>query len=257
MDGLGYLPDIPHHKDYSWSRYTLTEDPPPGTVSLRQYRQERWYQGPVGSCVAFSVARAAHIVALASGQTLRERPSPMWIYSVARMQEYAGVHPKKIPPLEDGGSRPRLALDACRALGLVPESVWPYRAEDATKKPTARVQRAAHDKRGLSWYRIDSRGEERIQDIRRALHNNHVPIFGTAIDSAFKAYRGGVIDSINLLDVTGGHAMAVLEHNSLGIVVDNWWRSWVGDGTATISDRLFGSLFGDFLVIGRVNWFRR
>ncbi len=253
MKGLGWLQDAPDARDHSFGVH-VGGTAPSGPLSLLPYRARRLEQDGVSACVAFALTRAIHVCLLAAGHVDAPEPSPLYLYANARFAENAGDDPAKAQPIDDRGSYPRLAMQATRALGFCAERDWPFEPTLRNTRPKLRCYRRAYDQRNLQFYRIDSSGEERINDLRVALSKNYPVIFGMPVDRAFLDHHGSdPIDVIWIEEIVGGHMMCALGHDGAGqVLFDNWWgNDWgFGDGFGHMTDDLFGSaLLGDIYAI--------
>lgn len=243
--GLGWRPDLPDARDYSFAANHASAPMPTGEVSLMQYAPTPWDQDGVSACVGFAVARAIHVRLLAAGDSSAPMPSPAFLYYNSRAAEYD-------PPIEDDGTFPRLAMQACRAMGFCRESDWPFDPNRRNDRPELRCYRRAFDQRDLSFYRIDSTGPERIADLRVALSLGYPVIFGMLVDSAFQRHRGDTpISSISEFDIVGGHMMTALGHSDRGVAICNsWGADWGDGGNCIMTDELFGGhLLGDVYAV--------
>lgn len=247
---FGWRQDRDDDRDFRFA----SGDPTSGTVSVLQYRSERWFQGPVSACVGFALARAIHISLLAHGFSTAPRPSPAYLYFNARAEEYAGTTPGLI---EDTGCYPRNAMQAVRADGFCREEDWPYEPLVwsplmRTTRPRHRAYMRAYDQRMLSYYRIDSTGSQRVADYRRALSQKHAVIFGLLVDSAYlDLSTSEPVQQIDLGDVQGAHMQCILEDDGEAALVDNWWPNWgFDDGFGRLShEMLQGPWIGDMFAI--------
>lgn len=221
--------------------------------SLANYRGPRLYQGRAQACVGFSMARAIRVSLAAQGYPLPPVPSPWFLYYNARTIEYAGQDPALVPPVQDGGCFPRLAVEATKRQGFCDWSFAPYNAGMVNQRPPTCSYKNAFDQTGLQWYCLDEHeGTSRSEAVAEC-YRQEIPlpvVFGMSVDKPFEEWRGpDPIDHIDTVPAalggtcTGRHMMMVLEVLANGdLLVDNWWEDWgVEDGLGIISARLFGS----------------
>lgn len=224
-----WRPDSPSEKDWPASRI-LKATPPlalPETVRLNYLILTILDQGKLGSCVANALAQAIRASLFRVGVISPALPSRLALYRYAR--DVLGT------PQEDSGSTFRGMLDVCRKLGYGPEAVWPY--DDGPDKfklmPSSAYQRQAHDQvGGLIYYRIDSMGEQRLNDIRTALADKYVVVFGTDVTTDFAGYNP---DSQPLPaprdgdQILGGHGLCLAEYGPGYFGGPNSWGIDYGD----------------------------
>lgn len=237
---FGWKPDRPDPRDRKVSAARIGYAPP-GPVSLLPYRARRWYQDGVSSCVGHSLARNVHVSLLRQGFHDAPEPSPMFIYLNARLQEWAGEDVTKVPPLEDGGCYPRLAMKALQQVGFCKEEDWPFHPSNRTVYPPRKIYKRAYDQRLLEYERIDSTDEERIEDIRASLHNGWPVGIALLVDRPFTEHQGAEpIEEVDITRPVGGHMLSLLAHDGAGnSIVDNWWTDWgTSTGLGYLSDRL-------------------
>jgi len=227
-----WRPDSPSEKDWPASRILKAVRPLalPESVRLNYLISTILNQGGLGSCVANALAQAIRASLLRVGTISPALPSRLALYRYAR--DVLGT------PQEDSGATFRGALDACRKLGYGPETAWPY--DDGPDKfkllPSSAYQRQAHDQvGGLTYYRINATGDDRLNAIRTALADKRVVVFGTDVTTDFADYNPGSAPLPAPKDgdrILGGHGLCLAEYgpgyfggpNSWGINYgDNGW----------------------------------
>jgi len=224
-----WKPDVPSSKDWPASRILKVVQPAalPETASLRYLVPTILDQGGLGSCAPNAVVQAIHTALLRIGVINPAFTSRLFLYYYAR--QILGT------PTEDSGSRFRDLLDVCRRLGFCPETAWPY--DDGPDRfklpPSAAAQRLAHDQvGGLVYYRIDSTEDQRIHDIKTAIADKRVVVFGTDVTPAFQGYTA---DSKPLSPPTsgdtilGGHGLCLAEYGPDYAGGPNSWGEAYGD----------------------------
>ena len=225
-------------------------DPAPVLPSSDQsaFRGPRLSQGQLSSCVAHAIARAIRICNAIASRTAPTAPIPdasrRFIYWAGRRAPYVGLDPTTLPPLEDNGCVPSLAIHAVAALGYPLESECPYDLATApawvNQAPPVSAFRHAYDQRGLVFAKVYG---DRVDTVKAAMAAGWACIFGIHIDKPFETLApGGVIESISSA-IIGGHMLSVLNPDAGGTVkVDNWWEGWGDvDGTGRITHDIFNS----------------
>lgn len=264
---LGWRPDRPgidkpgHHLLMSVKLAgAFPELPQP---SLFDFRGVRIDQGQAGACVAFFLTRCIQLYQDAHGISA-PLASPRQLYFDGRREEWAGVAPEMVPPLEDTGTEPRLMMSATQALGYVPWDLCPYTDDPKliNEQPAPELYQRAFDCSGLDYARIQLVGEQAVAQTAQSLRARLPVGFGMKVDRAFMRNTGERITSINPDDLVGGHMLAVLAvltpelikvFRSLlpstaqpgDLLFDNWWGNgdaWGNDlGLGVLSGAVYGS----------------
>src|SRR5262249_16766264 len=154
---LGWHPDLPDHRDFTYAAPVNVMASLPKSVDLRPKCPPVYDQGQIGSCTANAIAGAIQFDQM--NQTLQDFiPSPLFLY----YNEGAIEH---TIPL-DHGAQIRDGIKSVHQLGACPETLWPY-ADDHpaaegdpcetctyAKKPSAAAYTAALKHKVTSYSRI-------------------------------------------------------------------------------------------------------
>ena len=240
--GTGYLrdPDKLAGEPPDWQAAELLDavDPPAtydnrGLVTIL-------HQGQAPKCVGAATAGsiAARLRAMGVVVPAESMPSPTWIWTLARMRndalnQYSGTF------IRDG-------FGAIAKHGFVSVEHWPD--DEALIKgkprwrriPSMNAFRMAFDQAKLSgYYRIDSLGERRILDFKRAISQDRFPVFGTLVGEGIGRVRDWTpLDPPSLNEELGGHAMFGCGYDEEGAYVANSWGKRYGvDGFLRMSWR--------------------
>lgn len=136
---------------------------------------------------------------------------------------------------EDEGSYIHLNFKSLQTLGVCLESDWTYNTNKVFAQPTLHCYKTANDNKIDSFYRIVSKGYERLNDIESAVRANHPVVFGTAIDKSFQnTYNKEVTFDIPSTSI-GNHAMIVVgvrrnEDGRKSFLIRNSWGEGWGHG---------------------------
>jgi hypothetical protein len=194
----------------------------PGDVDLRGFTTET-NQLDLPACVGNSTADSIEILSAAQGFPKVEL-SRMFIWTLARnMMTEEGYK-------YNTGTYIRLAFKVLNKFGICLEEHYPY-SSAWDRLPSLKAMQKATGRKIKGYYRIDSTGEQRIEDMLKALRARHPVVFGTLLDDPWRSYRGqGTLDVPKGATI-GGHAMVCVGYDSKkGFIVKNsWGRGW-GDG---------------------------
>jgi C1A family cysteine protease len=115
---LGWLPDLPDHRDFTYAAPTTVLKALPPHVDLRKECPKTVYdQGRLGSCTANAIAAAIEFDQIKQGQP-ESTPSRLFIYYNERAME----HSVQV----DSGAQIRDGVKSVAKIGVCPETLWPY-----------------------------------------------------------------------------------------------------------------------------------
>lgn len=218
---MGYRPDEADARDY---RFTSPLGSTPDRVA-RLPMGEPFDQGPIGSCVAQSVAKAFYCVDLQGWGTPPPVASRLALYYWSRRTHGMAAF--------DSGTFIRSTFRVINALGYPPEWAWPYVPERFAQKPGLEVERLAYDVRtesGLIHYRrIFDEGAERVHALKSALALGYPVVVGMRIDDAFIRRDDDIWPGVTG-PIVGGHAVVLGSYDENGPEFLNSWGNWSTDG---------------------------
>lgn len=234
---MGWLPDEPDHRDVQFG-LTAGRSPVPAAASMREHVDFILDQGNIQSCVANAIAYAVHVGQKKNDVEDPEMLSRLFVYYVSR--NYLGPQ----AAMTDSGSMLRLGMKVLNKLGFCPEAVWPYDESRVTTRPPWLAFTAAADQalnlfvegaKPIGYYSIAR--EDRVAEVKRAVALGYPVVFGTGVSSEFADDPGTKVLGIPPAnDVQGGHAMCILEYETLpsGLVVfrgpNSYGSSWGDEG---------------------------
>jgi hypothetical protein len=159
-------------------------------------------QGGLGSCVANSTCDAWELIM----EIPIVQVSRLAIYWLARNYHNA-TH-------VDDGTFVRYAFDAIRLYGLCPEYEWPYEESRVFYQPPVEVLTIGSANKIESYYEIKTTGEERLNQIDRALYAKHPVVFGTGVSSDFTSFfnipNASEVVWARPKSIKGYHAMVIV-----------------------------------------------
>lgn len=227
-------------------------------------------QGQTSSCTGHATAvaiQAAQTRALweqkkaetGSTKTLEEALSEgliEWSPLPSRLMLYFDGRTRIGAQNEDGGAVISDLFDACAAVGVCAERDWPFDLSKINTKPDSEAQHAAADQRIVEGaYRITSTGQQRVEDVKRALAAGHHVVWGTYLDMAFERLKPGMVWPGLTGPNVGGHAMVLWEFGPHGaesyfMTRSSWSKGWCENGSARISEKAVASQYArDFWVV--------
>jgi hypothetical protein len=263
--GLGWKrdrPESPWHPPDKSARLKLGLAPPPISATLRPFVPDILDQMRLGSCTVNAVAQAYRISLIrqmiAAGGPLLNLPpfaSRLFLYYLARAIDHETD--------SDAGTYLRNVFLALTTFGAPEEAFWPYSDDSSpgalfTQKPPEDVFSKAFDQKAKNgspaYFRIDSTGNDRILDIKRAIAAGHAVVFGTLVSNDFVS---GNFDPSKPLpppinqSIAGGHALTVGEYNGGNNgIVNSWNRTFGVQGWCSFSDEyLAWDESADFWII--------
>jgi len=124
----GWAPDLPDHRDFTYSAPAQFLMALPTTVDLRPQCPPVYDQGQLGSCTGNSIAGSIQFEQMK--QNLKSFvPSRLFIYYNERVLEHT-VN-------SDSGAQIRDGMKVVAKLGAPPETDWPYDIAKFAEKPPA------------------------------------------------------------------------------------------------------------------------
>jgi C1A family cysteine protease len=210
-------------------------------------------QGGIGSCVANATCDALEIVMGLESSVFLTQLSRMHLYWLARAAD--GTTTK------DDGTYIRSALRQANKVGVCAEDEWPYAPAMVFQPPPIRATVRASENKIAGYYRIDSTGRARLDDIAWAIRANHPVVFGTKVGKNWDAYAPGAEALLppDPKDKTaGGHATiltGVIQQGGRYRFLDrnSWGDGWGEGGHAWLDeDYLTWGKTGDIWVLTRM-----
>jgi len=235
--GLGWVPDIPDHRDlaYSAPMAQLRQSPP--SVDLRsQFGWQPYDQGPIGSCTANAIAGAIQFNRAKQGQSPDFTPSRLFIYYNERAMEHT-------VPI-DAGAQIRDGIKSVARQGVCPETTWPYEAVEAdphthlfpahsppvTKAPKLAYQQAL-DYQAIAYFRV----QQSLAQMKGCLAEGFPFVFGFSVYDSLYDRAGNPVTVLPMPSGTdsllGGHAVLAVGYDNAKqlFTIRNSWGPDVQD----------------------------
>jgi len=208
----------------SVSIYGTTSD----TIDLKHYFKQISNQYNLSSCVANGIADTAEAMYAKEFNIAPEK-----VPDFSRLFIYYNARNNQTPPTShlDKGTYISTGMDSISRYGIPQESVWPYNTYNVFTRPSIIAYRTALRNRFFNYYSINSKGNDRIRDITKALNAGCPVVFGTKLDSAFTQPAGPSLVSPPSGDYIGAHCMVVVGKEGNNFEIRNsWGAGWRDSG---------------------------
>ena len=231
-NGMGWLRDLPDHRDYDFNTDYLSETKKmlgqdnikkmvntlgvskipkatlPATSDLRAWCSPIENQLNLGSCTAQAGVGLLEYFERKASRTHVDA-SRLFLYKATRnLLGWVG----------DTGAYLRTTMAALALLGAPPERFWPYNVPDFDKEPTAFVYSLADNFEAISYYRLDPIGttpSRLLARIKLYLNAKLPSMFGFRVYSSYtQANTTGMIPFPYTGDrPVGGHAVVAVGYD--------------------------------------------
>jgi len=199
-------------------------------VDLRNFSSPPQNQRRTSSCVAHAVVKALELKRIMKyGYGSHVELSIMAVYYLARELQF----PQSSSI--DRGTYISLACDVLRRWGVCPDVDWPFVIKKVNKTPPWLAMRKAYQHKIEAFYRIQSSGNNRIEDIIQCLNAGNPVVFGTAVGKNWSSYRIGEVLS-KPDEIRGRHATCLVGYQNGKFIGENSWGSRWGDGGFYLMD---------------------
>ena len=224
QNGLGWIPDLPDHRDFLLSLPPVTADQIPAKVDLRENDSPIFNQGNLGSCTAQAIA-AAYIFNLKKQQEELFVPSRLFIYYNERRM----INTVK----QDSGAMLRDGIKSIHTEGVCPEPSWPYDITQFKKKPKRRCYKEALNYQTISYSRV----ARDLDSFKGCLAYGLPFVFGFSVYESFytrEVAKTGMMKWPELSEKRlGGHAVLAVGYDDTldggRFIVRNSWGTGWGD----------------------------
>jgi hypothetical protein len=248
--GVGYIRDPEDGRDWS-ARSMLGASRAKAAEAMQLEGSIRGIldQGSTNSCVGHAIAIAADTRLRHIG-AIKERPSPLSIYSIARELARKGKG-----AMVDDGCWPRAAMKGVGNYGVAFERDWPLEQSRVNADVPWDVLQKASAFKLDAFFRVDSVGHSRVEDILYALARGYPVVFGTDIDHQFQDHHGSGVVQPATKDNLGGHMMCLIGYTTTGAGrtrlrgVNSWGTGWGDHGFYWCEENfILDPRAGDFYV---------
>jgi C1A family cysteine protease len=260
--GLGWIRDLPDHRDSLYSAPSAVLQKLPPKVDLRAHCPSVYDQGHIGSCTANAIAGVIQYDRLKAGEKPDFVPSRLFIYFNERAIEHTVAL--------DNGAQIRDGIKSVAKLGVCPEAEWPYKDVPAdpathlfppgapeTQTPDSRAREDALKYKVISYMRLN----QSLGQFKGCLADGYPFVLGFTVYTSLWDSNGDPKTEVPLPSgndtVDGGHAVMAVGYDdgTSRFTIRNSWGDKVQDHGyfympyAYLTDP---SLAGDFWTIRAV-----
>lgn len=234
---LGWVPDLPDHRDLMYSTPLQHLQQLPASVDLRPHILFAPYdQGRIGSCTANAIAAAVQFDRIKMSQAPDFTPTRLFIYYNERAMEH------HVP--SDAGAQIRDGIKSVAKLGACKETTWPYDDTPAdpntelfpagakpAQKPPAAAYHEAEIYRAVSYLRV----QQSLAQMRGCLAQGFPFVLGFTVYTSMWDAGGNPVTVLPMPSggdsVAGGHAVLVVGYDDAKqqFIIRNSWGPGVQD----------------------------
>lgn len=237
---MGWVPDVPDHRDFLYAAPKGLKRALPVSKDLRKYCPPVYDQGCLGSCTANAIGAAIEFNQIRQNKRRAFMPSRQFIYYNERAMEGT--------IRSDAGAQIRDGIKSVVKQGVCPENQWPYvigtcevtgtdlygepiydTGTHFMQKPPASCYEAATHFQVLQYHRV----LRSLNEIRACLAEGFPIVFGfTVYESFYDIGKDGVMPMPSVQDRSvGGHAVMAVgyQHSRKQFIVRNSWGATWGD----------------------------
>lgn len=216
---MGWIPDLPDHRDYMLSRIEQPLEAVPLVVSGLSRAIDRYDQLWIGSCTGQAAGRIFKFVDIKQGG-LNIEPSRLQIYYDARkMRGWEQI---------DSGAYIRDAMSVIKDIGAAPETLWPYDPNKYNVAPPPEAYTEASKHQTIAYMRVD----HNLSAMESCIASGYPFIIGATLYENFAPDAFGRIPMPSG-DVIGGHAFCVDGYNRntrYFECANSWGMNWGDSG---------------------------
>ena len=214
----------------------------------------------IGSCAANAGAGALEI--LLNNEGALKYLSRLHLYWIARALDGTTG--------DDAGTYLSSICQQMHKIGVCEEKVWSYDPTVLIRRGSKRLQKylcpppiesdvRASENRVSGYYKITSRGQQRLNDIAAAIRADHPVIFGTEVGNDFMNTDGKTPVRPDPTDLQGGHATCLVGVQTVAGRMsfrdkNSWGTEWADQGYCWLDqDYMTWSYTDDIWVITRMD----
>ena len=228
IQGYGWLPDLPDHRDLLYAPPPETQKQLPPAASVRDALPPVFDQGQLGSCTGNAIAAADEFEAAKQGIDFGT-PSRLFIYYGER--EIEGTVD------QDSGAMIRDGFKVLGNEGAPPETNWPYDISKFAQRPPDNAYADAQKHRAISYQSV----VQNSSSLRTCIAEGYPFVFGFTVYESFESQevaRTGTVEMPGAGERTlGGHAVVGVGYEDASqrfTVRNSWGEGWGDSGYITM-----------------------
>lgn len=204
----------------------------PPSVDLRSEMPPVYNQGQLGSCTANSISGLCEFLMIKE-KINNFMPSRLFIYWNERFKENT-VNTDSGASLDDG-------MNVVSTIGIPPETVWPYDANEFAVKPPELAFQDASKCKVISPVQVG----QNLNDMKSTQAEGYPFVFGFTVYESFESQQVAVTGVVPMPtpneQIVGGHAVCAcgyyVQNNQTYMIVRNSWGSdWGQQGYFVMPD---------------------
>lgn len=218
---FGWMPDLPDHRDFSYSAPRAVLRKLPDKVDLRKLCPPVYDQGELGSCTANAIGAAFEFELIRQNPVMDFIPSRLFIYYNERVIENTVQ--------TDSGAQIRDGMKTVKKQGVCPEDDWPYDTGKFTVKPPRTCYIDAMKHQVVSYTRVT----RKLEQMKGCLADGYPFVFGFSVYDSFESPAVAKTGKVNMPKANekllGGHAVMAVGYNDRlkrFIVRNSWGTGW-------------------------------
>lgn len=218
----GWKPDLPDHRDHTYSAPRRLTKALPKKVDLRPKCPPVYDQGELGSCTGQAVA------AVFSFAKKKESPKAPFM-SPSRLFIYYNERVMEGTVSVDNGAQIRNGIKSVVKKGVCREALWPYHIPSFKKRPPKPAFVEAMLNQAISYERI----AHSLNHMKACLASGFPFVFGFSVYEGFESEqvaKTGKLDMPNASEPSlGGHAVVAVGYNDTTqrfLVRNSWGLDW-------------------------------
>jgi len=206
IQGYGWLPDHPDHRDHSYAVPGAMLAALPPSVDLRSACPPVYRQGHLGSCTANAIAAAIQF------DRMKQRLAP--VFTPSRLFIYYNAREMHGTVDSDSGSMIRDAMKSVAQVGACPELLWRYHVTAFRSRPAWACYQIAAWHKAVSYQRL----EQDLSHMKACLASGYPFVFGFTV---YESFEGPQVASTGCVAMPGRDEDAVGSHAVLAVGYDD------------------------------------
>lgn len=223
MFGMGWIPDLPDHRDWKLPKAAVPRVLP-DTADLTPQTPGIYDQSSIGSCAPHGYTVVYRFVDQKQGGSNVLPSRLFWYYEARRMRGWQNT---------DSGCYIRDVAKVGADLGAAPEDKWPYDVSRFCDQPPKELYPIALERQVLGYFRV----EQSVDAYRECLADGFPFIIGaTLYENFLETGKDGIV-SMPSGKMIGGHAFAVMGYRDATrrfICQNSWGKDWGAGGFFTM-----------------------